>query len=325
MIDPCLKFLVENQQVAGSKLNKRHNFFWRDDQNIPALDDAKTPEHLALLKKYKIPFIADIHCHFFPEHTFKLIWRYFDANLWPIAYRQTLSERLKSLRKNQIIYFTTLNYAHKTGMAEELNQWVYESLPNWPGAIPFGTFYPDEDALRYVQKAVEQFKFKGFKLHCQVSKLELDDVILRPVFAYLEERQIPIVIHTGTAPVPGKFTGVNFFAPLMKRFQNLKVICAHMGAYEIIEYIQLSQDYENLYLDTTMIFVDYIFAEYEYHEILTRINNFSERIFFGTDFPNIPYNLAHAASVLLKADLSREAKQNIFFRNFLRLFNLSEP
>ena len=293
---------------------------WRDPHNPPSSQDEVT--HLELMKKYQIPFIFDIHTHFFPASVMRAIWKWFDGVDWGITYRGNEQYRLDALARNKIEYFTSLNYAHKANMAEGLNQWVYDTHKDTKNMIRFGTFYPEEGVEVYVKKAVEEFGFQGFKLHCEVSKLNLNLPELKSTFQYLEEKQIPILIHTGTAPLPGEFTGIKYFHPFMKSYPNLKVIVAHMGAYELEEYASLLEIYPQLGLDTTMVFVDYLATGRNSDNYISNLEKYSDRIYFGSDFPNIPYNLSHPISKILNFSLSIEAKQNILFKNACNLFGI---
>lgn len=308
-------------EEALSKFTPRY----RDEHNRPLIGFEEQPGHLSALVKYDIPFIIDMHCHFFPPVVQKLIWRWFDKVGWPVAYRGNPTERVSELRRNGIHYFTTLLYAHRPDMAEGLNEWIARSHKEWPGAIAFGTFFPEPGVLEYVQRAVEEDGLRGFKLHVEVSELELVDERLRPVFDYLSRQAIPVVIHSGTAPVPGQFSGVEHFRPLMQRHPDAHVIVAHMGATEINDYLDLLADYEHLSLDTSMVFVDFLATgdSLPESEILSRVNGASERIYFGTDFPSIPYNISHAALRLLECtELDRTAKQNLFYKNAARRFSI---
>ena len=97
-----------------------------------------------------------------------------------------------------------------------------------------------------------------------------------------------------------------------------------MGAFEYNKFLKLIDIYENLYLDTTMIFIpDNIFPERTTKrpkkDILLSYQN---RIIFGSDFPNIPYDYELSTKGLLEFDLSREFYEKIFFTNAKRLFNI---
>ncbi|BDA78267.1 metal-dependent hydrolase [Leptospira kobayashii] len=324
---PCYACFAENGKDSYSVLSANSEekrllspFRWKGNDFPPLLDD-QNPSHLKELKKLNIPYVFDIHSHFFPEIVLKLIWKWFDKVNWEIAYRYGEEERVKRLHLNGIRRFTTLNYAHKPAMAEWLNDWTYSNYGNWEGAIPFGTFYPEEGVDHYVKRAVEEYGFQGFKLHCEVSKLDLSRKELTGVFSYLEKLSIPLVIHTGNAPLPGEFTGIKYFLPFIQRYPGLKVIVAHMGAKEIFDYSELIDTYPNLYLDTTMVFVDFLATGEDADDSIPLLEKYQDRIFFGSDFPNIPYNLSHPIMRILETNISDEAKRKILWKNGENFFN----
>lgn len=296
---------------------KSSPFPWRDPENRPPLVDSGS--HIPLLELHSIPFIADIHTHFFPEVVMKLIWKWFDRVNWEIAYRKSDLERVEILDKNKVKYYTTLNYAHKKDMADSLNLWVYQNHLSLKGSVPFGTFYPEPGVLDIVKKAVEEYGFKGFKLHLEVGKFDINEPILQPVFHYLQNKKIPIVIHTGTAPVPGEYTGIFYFQKFLERYPEIVAIVAHMGAREVEEYASFLVKCPYLYLDTTMVFVDFFATGESMDTHLEILKNYSHRILFGSDFPNIPYNYSHPVEKLLKSGLPKEVLQRIFYKNFLSL------
>ena len=77
-----------------------------------------------------LPGIIDVHTHFMPKQVMDKVWQYFDANGpligrdWPIAYRTDEAQRVNTLRRFGVRWFTSLVYPHKPQMAEWLNQWA---------------------------------------------------------------------------------------------------------------------------------------------------------------------------------------------------------
>ncbi|XDD51452.1 amidohydrolase family protein [Leptospira sp. WS92.C1] len=318
MLPCCHHILSSNERSSHPS-----SFPWKHPDNLPPLRDEEFPSHIPLLEKYGLPFIIDIHSHFFPEYVMKRIWKWFDGVNWEIAYRENEVQRMESLSKNRIRYFTTLNYAHKERMAEGLNRWVFETHKNTEGAILFGTFFPEEACLDYTKRAVDEYGFRGFKLHCEVGRLDLTRSDLSSTFAYLEKRKIPLVIHSGDAPLPGPYTNIRYFKTFIERYPELKVIVAHMGASEVWEYAELLEMYPELRLDTTMVFVDFLATGMEQDPYLKIIERYPDRVHFGSDFPNIPYALSHPICNLLNSPLSDEVKRNVMLHNSARLFGIS--
>jgi predicted TIM-barrel fold metal-dependent hydrolase len=310
------------RQEVIEYVRQNNGFGWQSESAVSSNPHEIT--HLELLGKFDIPYINDIHTHFFPEHVLKLIWRWFRGVNWPITYQGKETERIHFLSQNKVNKYTTLCYAHKKNMASDLNNWVFSEHKNNEQAILFGTFFPEEGAHSYVQKAVEEFQFKGFKLHCEVSHLNLTDEELKETFNYLQKKKIPLVIHTGTAPLPGEFTGMKYFEPFIQKYPQLKIIVAHMGTYEIEDYMNLAITFENIYLDTTMVFVDFMATQPKIEDYIDKIELISDKVLFGSDFPNIPYNYSHPVENILTSELSKDTKQNILYRNFENFFSLSQ-
>jgi predicted TIM-barrel fold metal-dependent hydrolase len=98
-----------------------------------------------------------------------------------------------------------------------------------------------------------------------------------------------------------------------------------MGAFEYKEFLMLLDKHENLYLDTAVIFIpDNVFPE----RIVKRttpeeLTSYQDRILFGSDFPNIPFEYQQSTKGLLELDLSKKFYENIFFNNAKRLFNIT--
>ena len=106
----------------------------------------------------------DAHCHFFPPEIFKAIWDYFElkdarGNLqgWPINYKDSIDNLTNILKKNRVKHFTTLNYAHKPGVAEYINDWTFEFVKKYQNAIPFGCVWPeDKNREEYISRLFEE-------------------------------------------------------------------------------------------------------------------------------------------------------------------------
>ncbi|MDT2009031.1 amidohydrolase family protein [Rhodococcus opacus] len=108
----------------------------------------------------------------------------------------------------------------------------------------------------------------------------------------------PTVIHCGSGPAPGTYTGPEPIAELLSRYPRLHLIIAHMGLPEYRKFLDLAGKYPNVYLDTTMAFTDYTEAATPFpRDEVHRLSDLQERIVFGSDFPNIPYPYLDALEV----------------------------
>ncbi|WP_067893472.1 amidohydrolase family protein [Nocardia vaccinii] len=277
-----------------------------------------------------LPGIIDVHTHFMPEPVLRKVWAYFDSagpltgRPWPIAYRDEEQVRLKTLREFGVRAFTSLVYPHKPEMAAWLNAWSAEFAARTPDCLHTATFFPEPDAGRYVTAAVESGA-RIFKVHIQVGDFSPVDPLLAPVWDALSAARVPVLVHCGSGPAPGRFTGPGPITELLRRFPDLRLIIAHMGAPDYTEFLDIAERYPRIHLDTTMNFTDFFDSQDPFPETeRTRLLALGDRILFGSDFPNIPYPYAHALYALDRLDLGDAWLRNACYANAARLFGL-EP
>ncbi|MFD0062630.1 amidohydrolase family protein [Streptomyces sp. NPDC056637] len=280
-------------------------------------------------ERHGLAGIVDVHTHFMPERVLKKVWEYFDAAgpltgmAWPIAYREEEEQRLARLREFEVRAFTSMLYPHKAGMAEWLNGWAVDFARRTPGCLHTSTFFPEPGVDRYVREAVEAGT-RVFKAHVQVGAYDPNDALLDPVWGMLAEARVPVVMHCGSGPAPGKHTGPEPVARLLARHPRLPVIVAHMGMPEYTDFLDLAERYEEVRLDTTMAFTDFSerFAAFPRGE-LARLADLGDRILLGTDFPNIPYPYVHQLEALERLGLGEEWLRAVCHGNGARLFGLA--
>ncbi len=272
--------------------------------------------------------MADIHVHFLPEPVLRKVWDYFDragknyGQAWPIQYRFDEETRLKIARSFRMRAIPALTYPHKPGMARWLNEWNADFAHRVPDGIHCGTLYPEPDVRTYVAEALAAGA-RLFKMHVQVGEYAPDDPLLDPAWALLEQAGVPVVIHAGSAPLPGLFTGSTRIARLLTRYPRLMLVIAHMGMPEYNEFADLALRYERVHLDTTMAFTDFVESRTPTSAAYrARLPQLAHKIVLGSDFPNIPYPYAHQLAALARLDLGDEWMRTVLWRNGARLLAL---
>ncbi|KAA8889354.1 amidohydrolase [Nocardia colli] len=276
-----------------------------------------------------LPGIIDVHTHFMPEPVMQKVWAYFDsagpltARAWPIAYRDDEQVRLKTLRGFGVRAFSSLVYPHKPEMGAWLNEWTAEFAERTPDCLHTATFYPEPAAESYVAEAIRRGA-QVFKVHVQVGGFDPGDPLLNPVWGLIQDARIPVVIHCGSGPVAGEFTGPGPIAALLRRFPRLPLIVAHMGAPEYREFFDLAEKYPDIRFDTTMTFTDFFEQVDPFPaDELGRLRSFGDRILFGSDFPNIPYTYGHAVDALERLELGDEWLRKVCYQNAADLFGVA--
>ena len=278
-----------------------------------------------------IPGLVDIHTHFMPQRLLSAVWRWFDgvqlpdgSPAWPIVYREDESLRVRRVRDMGVQTFTALNYPHKPGMAEGLNDWSRRFSADHPDCAQSATFFPEPEADRYVAEALEAGA-RVFKVHLQVGAFDPRDPLLDPVWRRLAAAGVAVVLHAGSGPVPGAYTGPGPIAEVLDKHPELTAVIAHMGGPEYDEFWTIALRFANVHLDTTMTFTDFMNELRTYPEhLLPVLAAHPERIVLGSDFPNIPHAYAHQIEALVRLGLGDEWLRAVCWRNGARLLG-QEP
>jgi predicted TIM-barrel fold metal-dependent hydrolase len=282
----------------------------------------------AFARRLGLPGIADIHVHFMPPRVMAAVWAYFDAagpklgRQWPVRYRGTDDERLALLRSFGVRRFAGLSYAHRPAMAAWLTDWELEFAARVPEAIATGTFFPEPDAPAYVAAAIERGVLL-FKVHLQVGDFDPRDPLLDPVWGLLAEADVPVVVHAGSGPVPGRFTGPEPFGEVVRRHPRLPAIIAHFGTPQETAFVDLACRSERVALDTTMVGTAFMADVHALpREILPKVRDLglAGRVFFGSDFPSIPYPFAHQVEVIEQWNLGEEWLRRVLWGNAVTRF-----
>ncbi|WP_425086355.1 amidohydrolase family protein [Streptomyces liangshanensis] len=276
-----------------------------------------------------VPSLVDVHTHFMPDRVLRKVWAYFDSagplvgREWPITYRHEEAERLALLRAFGVRAFTSMLYPHKPGMAEWLNGWAEDFAARTPDCLRTATLFPEEGVEAYVRAAVEGGA-RVFKSHLQVGAYDPNDPLLDAAWGLLAEAGVPVVMHCGSGPAPGKFTGPEPVGRLLARHPRLRLVVAHMGMPEYADFLDLAGRYGEVRLDTTMAFTDFseVTAPFP-REARGRLADLGDRILLGSDFPNIPYPYVHQLEALEGLGLGEEWLRAVCHGNGARLFGLA--
>ncbi|MEU0114647.1 amidohydrolase family protein [Streptomyces bobili] len=279
-------------------------------------------------RRIGVPALIDVHTHFMPERVLRKVWEYFDAVgpmtgiEWGITYRHEEDERVALLRRFGVRAFTAMLYPHKAGMAAWLNGWAADFAARTPDCLHTATLFPEEGVAEYVGAAVEAGA-RVFKSHVQVGAYDPTHELLDPVWGMLADAGVPVVMHCGSGPAPGKHTGPEPVGRLLARHPRLPLVVAHMGMPEYTDFLDLAERYIEVRLDTTMAFTDFSerLSPFPATE-LGRLADLGDRILLGSDFPNIPYPYVHQLDALERLGLGDEWLRGVCYENGARLFGL---
>jgi hypothetical protein len=158
-----------------------------------------------------------------------------------------------------------------------------------PEITPFGGVHIDDhDPLAVVQEAVEKYEMAGLKFHPMVQSFYPWEPRLNRVLAYLNDRELPIYVHTGFDKWYGyEYDRVGLEA-MLERFPTLPVVLAHIGFPDLEWGFSLAERFPQVWLDLTNV-PGSLFAAGSRPELiemfLDGLNKYRDRSLMGTDYP----------------------------------------
>jgi hypothetical protein len=258
--------------------------------------------------------LADIHVHFLPPRMLRRVWAHVEdagqpvGSPWPIIYKWSDEERIAHLRALGVRVFTALAYAHRPGMAADLNAWTLDFATRNPGCVPSATFFPEPDVLAYTRLAVDSGA-RVFKVHLQVGGFDPAHPRLSQVWGLLADAEIPVVVHAGSSPIPAVHTGPAPIANVLRRHPRLTVVIAHVGAPEYGDFLELAARYERVTVDTAITFTRLAEQRFPFpRAYLPQLRDLglAGKVLLGSDFPNLPHQYAEQLAALVNLDLGEE-------------------
>lgn len=272
--------------------------------------------------------VIDAHVHVFPPNIFSAIWKWFDTHAWKIRYRLTTKEIFQFLLDRGLSHVVALQYAHKPGIAELLNLYLANEITGFKGRVSgMATIFPGEEKTGPILKKAFSSGLTGVKLHAHVQCFDMNAAYMDEIYQICSDEQKPLIMHVGTEPKseaytcdPYKLCSTRKLEPVLKNFPGLKLCVPHLGFGETQEYRKLIESYDNLWTDTTMVICDY----FPLDEPLDLSRYRMDRVMYGSDFPNIPFEWDRELTVLAKSKLTGESLNRLLYKTAAGFFNLSD-
>lgn len=272
-----------------------------------------------------LPPVIDAHVHVFPDPIFARLWAWFERYGWPVRYQLAAERVAPFLLERGLRAVVVLHYAHRPGLARELNAFVAALARADSRIIPLATVLPGEpDVERIIEDAVG-LGLRGIKLHCHVQGFAVDGPEAEPVWSAAEARGLPVVVHAGREPKSPAYRvdthavcSAERTEAVLRAHPRLKLCVPHFGADEVDAYGRLLERYDNLYLDTTMLLAGFFPAPAPWHIVRAR----PDRVLFGTDFPNLPFAWDRELGQVTAAGLTDETLARVLGGTALELYGL---
>ena len=289
---------------------------------LPCLDDLE-----AAMVPDGLPPVIDAHVHVFPDRLMEAVRGWFDEHGWPVRYRMGSEELIAFLLQRGIEHLVLLHYAHRPGLARELNQYVAGLCRGNPRVTGLATVLPGEPAAGAILAEGCELGLAGVKLHQHVQCFETDTPAVRDICQVCADAGKPLVAHFGREPRspgyrcdPHKLCSADHVERLLADFPGLRLCVPHLGADEFAAYRRLCKKFDNLWLDTTMMLAEYFPGIHP-----PPLTEFPEdRLIYGTDFCHLPYSWDRELRSIRSMNLSAARLEKLLAGNARRFFGIRQ-
>lgn len=269
------------------------------------------------------PELFDVHVHPWPPKLYAAMLRWFDTHAWTIDQRVDAGGVDAFLAERGVGRYVALVYAHKPGLAREINRWLSTYARAHPTCVPMGTVHPDDDVHAVLDEAFGELGLTGLKLHAHVMGIAPDNRRLWPVYERLCALDRPLVFHAGTEPASDAYpmpcdqvSGLAKLETVLRDFPTLRCVIPHLGAGEFERAGGLLARYPGVMLDTAMTLARYFAFEPGRAWVLEH----HRRIMYGTDFPILPYDYDRERTCIQALELGAEVERAIFWSNAMAFY-----
>lgn len=156
-----------------------------------------------------------------------------------------------------------------------------------------------------VEKLMDDLPYKGIKIHPRAHSWDFSDTTIlkttHSIFSYVEDENVPILIHTGY----DKLDEANKFSKFFRLYPQAKVILAHCRPID--QTLDFIDKYENVYCDTA-------FTDRKSRKEI-RDCGYENKLLFGTDFP-ITHYFAKQSGINLTLEEQYEKDLSVWHNEF---------
>jgi predicted TIM-barrel fold metal-dependent hydrolase len=211
---------------------------------------------------------------------------------------------------------------HRPGANIYSNDLVAEMISEFPdrfvGVAAVNLEKPVE-AVRELDRAVNQLGFKALRVSPWLWKLPPNDKLYFPLYVKCIELDIPFCTQVGhTGPLMPSETGrpVPYLDEVALVFPELKIVAGHIGHPWTDEMIGVAWKHENVYIDTSAYL-----PRYYPPQLLHYLKTYGQdKVMFGTNFPML--SLEKCVQQVDELGLADDVKAKFLFQNAQRVFKL---
>ena len=180
------------------------------------------------------------------------------------------------------------------GMKARLNgywvpdEYVAAFIARAPGKL-YGFAGCDPTQPRYMEElkhGIERLHLSGVKMGPMYAGFDPRDLRCEPVYAYCQERGLPIMMHSGTtynSKAPLKYSRPWLWDDVAIHRPELRIVLAHVGHPFCEECLVVIRKHPNLYADISALY----YRPWQFYNMLIAAQEYkvTHKLLFGTDYP----------------------------------------
>lgn len=255
--------------------------------------------------------IIDVHTHAFPDRLAARAMAQLQAETDQViaVLDGTIADLLRSMDRAGIHAAVVASIATRPSQFDPILRWS-DSIRS-DRIVPFPSFCP------LAPEAVDQVRhiaaegFLGFKLHPYYQQFVLDDPRLDPVYAVAAEAGLIVLLHSGfdLAFPHDRVADPVRIRRLIDRFPALRVIAAHLGAWQDWDEVEHHLLGRDIYFDVSCS-LDFMRPE---QALRILRGHRADRLLFGSDSPWV--DQARTIEQLRALGLGSAAEAQLLERN----------
>ncbi len=194
-----------------------------------------------------------------------------------------------------------------------------------------------EGALEELKRGIEELGLSGYKLLAPFMERPFDAPEFEPIWQYLDDNHLPVLIHFGIAGGAGGLVSYEYISPksifeVARSYTNIPFIIPHFGAGYFQDVLHLAWSLPNIYVDSSGSnqWLDWMVCDLELKDIFKKsLQTLGiERMIFGTDSSWFPRGFSYRYlkvqwKILDDLGISKKDQELFFSANAKRLLKIN--
>ena len=262
--------------------------------------------------------IIDVHAHIYPDKiAAKAVRSIGEFYQWPNMEMDGTVDGLLAASKEAGIDLSIVHSAAVSpARVKSVNDFIASTVEaHADRLLGFGSMHPDYEDIGKELDRMMAMGLRGVKLHPDTQQFMMDSPASIKMLEAMEERRLPVLIHTGDTRYP--FSNPERVARALDHVPNLVAICAHLGGWSMWSNgWKILAGREDVYVDCSSSL--YAITPEEAVKVIHRYG--AKRVFFGTDHPM--WNPVGEVKRFNALPLTEEERELILHKNIEQLLKL---